>query len=365
MSLRISSATRLAAASILIRPALHTSAKRVCIASRKKVTPSRSSSPCNAQAIRALATQSSAASPSKPYKTHQPTSVPNSPLVHSFWDEPTSTFTFVVVCPKTKEAFIIDPVLDFDLASGKIAQRSVKGLAAFTRDQGYRVVKIIETHVHADHLSGAYALKQILPEQPSIFIGSRVIEVQFRFGNTYGFKPTDYQGSFDGFMLDNEPIELGEMKGVTYNLPGHTPDSMAIAFGDAVFAGDSVFLPDVGTARTDFPGGSPESLYASIQKLFDRSGEVRIFSGHDYPSGREKSCVSKVSDQMALNKHVGGPKASLETFVKMRSERDAQLGAPKLLHPSLQVNLRGGRMPRADPDGQVRLKIPLAGDLPV
>jgi hypothetical protein len=148
----------------------------------------------------------------------------------------------------------------------------------------------------------------------------------------------------------------------------------------------------VGTARTDFPGGSPESLYASIQKLFDRSGEVRIFSGkldlhcrlfristdsdvrlschiaftgHDYPSGREKSCVSKVSDQMALNKHVGGPKASLETFVKMRSERDAQLGAPKLLHPSLQVNLRGGRMPRADPDGQVRLKIPLAGDLPV
>lgn len=143
--------------------------------------------------------------------------------------------------------------------------------------------------------------------------------------------------------------------------------------------------PDVGTARTDFPGGSPESLYASIQKLFDRSGEVRIFSGesllaladrnrsglmvigcvgHDYPSGREKSCVSSVSDQMALNKHVGA-KASLETFVKMRSERDAQLGAPKLLHPSLQVNLRGGRMPRADPDGQVRLKVPLAGDLPL
>ena len=169
------------------------------------------------------------------------------------------------MCPKTKEAFIIDPVLDFDLASGKISQRSVKGLAAFTRDQGYKVTRIIETHVHADHLSGAYALKQvsqgrdpscrlsyaqrlastfsqILPEQPPIYIGSRVIEVQFRFGNTYGFRPTDYQGSFDGFMLDNEPIELGAMTGMTYNLPGHTPDSMAVAFGDAVFAGDSVFL---------------------------------------------------------------------------------------------------------------------------
>lgn len=215
--------------------------------------------------MQGFATESTATKPAKPYKTHQPTSVPNSPLVHSFWDDATSTFTFCVVCPKTKEAFIIDPVLDFDLASGKISQRSVKGLAAFTREKGYKVVKIVETHVHADHLTGAYALKnvnfdssyrstkrwqanerrnalQILPERPPIHIGSRVIEVQFRFGNTYGFKPTDYQGSFDGFMLDNEPIELGEMKGVTYNLPGHTPDSMAVAFGDAVFAGDSVFL---------------------------------------------------------------------------------------------------------------------------
>lgn len=264
---------------------------------------------------------------------------------------------------------VIDPVLDFDLASGEITQDTVRGLAGFVDRQGYDIVKIVETHVHADHLTGAYALKQILANDPPTLIGSRVIEVQFRFGNTYGFLPTDYKDSFDAFLLDHEPFTLGNLQGQTYNLPGHTPDSMGIMLGDCVFAGDSVFLPDVGTARADFPGGSAETLYASIQKLFDlsdgdSSGSVRIFSGHDYPSGREKSCVSKLSDQMSLNKHVGGPKASLETFVKMRTERDAKLGAPKLLHPSLQVNLRGGRVPPPDKDGVRRLRIPLSGDMP-
>lgn len=177
-----------------------------------------------------------------PYKTHQPTEAPNSPLVHSFYDKPTSTFTFVVACPKTKEAVIIDPVLDFDAASGKITQTSVQGLVGFAKQQGYSIKHVIETHVHADHLTGAHALTQLIPGLSSAWIGSGVSTAQAHFGPIYGINPKDFADSFGRTLSDGDTFKLGQLKGKVHAVPGHTPESVAIAFGDAIFGGDSVFL---------------------------------------------------------------------------------------------------------------------------
>ncbi|KAJ9107334.1 hypothetical protein QFC21_000784 [Naganishia friedmannii] len=178
----------------------------------------------------------------QPYKTHQPTSFPGSPRIHSFYDDPTATWTFVVADPATLEAIIVDPVLDFDPVSGRISQKSVQGLAGFVQKEGYKVVRICETHVHADHLTGAYALKQLFPGQPPVFIGARVVDVQKRFAPEYGLQSAELDNAFDGFMQDGESFKIGSLTAVARSLPGHTPDSMGILIGDAVFAGDSLFL---------------------------------------------------------------------------------------------------------------------------
>lgn len=210
-----------------------------------------------------LSSSSSNHAPLQPFKTHPPSAYPGSPRVHSFYDDPTATWTFVTADPVTRKAIVIDPVLDYEPSAGKISQTSVKGLAAFLQREGYTVVRICETHVHADHLSGAYALKkvsrstsldrtperkltpchvQLLPEQPPVFIGSRVLDVQERFAPVYDIGRDELEGAFDGFMHDSESFSIGSLTAVVRSLPGHTPDSMGIQVGDTVFAGDSLFL---------------------------------------------------------------------------------------------------------------------------
>ncbi|UOH83693.1 hypothetical protein LQV05_006427 [Cryptococcus neoformans] len=299
-----------------------------------------------------------------PYRTHRPSNFKGSPIVHSFFDDATSTWTFVVADPQTKCAMIIDPVLDYDQASGGTSMRTAQGLAAFTRDAQYEVVRVMETHVHADHATAAFALKTLLPGSVPTYIGRKVEQVQQTFASIYGFKKSDFMDCFDGFVDDGDELKLGELTVQIWSLPGHTPDSMGFLVGDCLFAGDSLFLPDVGTARADFPGGSAESLFNSGQLVMRLAGNSRVFSGHDYPVGREKSCMSLVSEQSRSNKHVGGG-TTLEEFTKMRDERDAQLGTPRLFHAAMQINLRGGRMPLPDAEGRRFIRTPLSGKFPL
>lgn len=295
--------------------------------------------------------------------TAEPGSLEDSPLVHAFFDKATSTWTYIVVDPATKEAVVIDTVLEYDPVSGKVGTTSVQGLAAFLKQNGYEVTRIIETHVHADHATGALALKQLLPNAPPIYIGRKVSQVQESFASTYGLEPAQFQQSFDGYMDDGGTFTLGHISVKTCGLPGHTPDSMGILIGDSLFAGDSIFLPDVGTARADFPGGNATHLYTSIQRILQLDADVRVFSGHDYPVGREKSCMSLISEQAGNNKHVGRGTVEAD-FRSMRETRDASLGTPRLLHASLQINLRGGRMPAPDAQGRRFILIPLSGVMP-
>lgn len=199
---------------------------------------------------------------------------------------------------------------------------------------------------------------QILPEQPPILVGDQVHQAQNTFATVYGYDITQFEGSFDELMADGGESTLGTLPVRYMALPGHTPESMGVLVGDAIFAGDSLFMPDVGTARVDFPGGSAKSLYASIQRVFALDPAVRVFCGHDYPPNREIMCMADVAEHTTSNKHVGGG-ASEAVFVKQREDRDATLGAPRLLHASLQVNLRGGRLPPADSEGRYFLKTPL------
>ncbi|KAL1409228.1 hypothetical protein Q8F55_006061 [Vanrija albida] len=282
----------------------------------------------------------------------------NAPLVHTFFDKQSATWTYVVVDPATRSCYVIDPVLDYDAGSGQVSFTTVEALKSFIEAEGLRVDRIIETHVHADHLTGAMALKRILPSHPPIYVGSRVDKPQAHFSPMYGFSHADLQGSFDGHLVDNEKLKLGELDVTFLPLPGHTPDSMGILVGDALFAGDSLFMPDVGTARVDFPGGSAKALYESVQSVFSLDPDVRVFAGHDYPDGREVASMSTVAEQMARNKHVGAG-ATMDEFVRVREARDATLASPRLLHPSLQVNLRAGRLPPADEHGRQALKTPV------
>ena len=282
------------------------------------------------------------------------------PDVTAFFDEATNTISYVVRDPEGSAAAIIDSVLDFDYASGRTDTRSADAIVAHVEREGLDVQWILETHVHADHLSAAPYLQEKLGGK--IGIGDNIRVVQNTFGKVFN-EGTEFQrdgSQFDALFEEGDSFHIGQMRGDVLHTPGHTPACMTYVIGDAAFVGDTLFMPDFGTARCDFPGGSAEDLYASIQKILALPDATRIFVGHDYkaPGREEYAWETTVGEQKAKNVHVGAGKAAAE-FVEMRQTRDAGLAMPKLIIPSLQVNMRAGNMPAPDSDGDVYLKVPV------
>ena len=287
---------------------------------------------------------------------HADTSV--KPLVTGFFDEASNTISYVVQDPKSEACAVLDPVMEFDQARGALTFEGADRLIAFIREQALTLEWIIETHVHADHLSSApYIQEQI---GGKIGIGAKVIEVQETFGKIFN-EGTEFQrdgSQFDALFEDCDTYEVGGMRCQALHTPGHTPACMVHVMGDAAFVGDTLFMPDGGSARCDFPGGDAGELYDSIQRILALPEETRLFICHDYgPGGRAISWETTVGEQRAENIHVGGGK-SRDEFIKFRTERDAQLSVPKLILPSLQVNMRGGEIPEDD-DGNMALKTPI------
>jgi len=282
------------------------------------------------------------------------------PEVTAFFDEATFTVSFVVKDPNGSACAIVDSVLDFDYASGHTDTKSADEIIQYVKENNLEVQWLLESHVHADHLSAApYIQKQV---GGKIGIGDRITVVQDTFGKVFN-EGTEFQrdgSQFDKLFKEGDIFHIGQMRGEVLHTPGHTPACLTYVVGDAAFVGDTLFMPDFGTARCDFPGGSSETLYNSIQKILALPDETRIFVGHDYkaPGRDEFAWETTVAEQKALNVHVGGGK-SAEDFVSMRDERDANLAKPRLIIPSLQVNMRAGNMPPADEQGNVYLKVPV------
>jgi glyoxylase-like metal-dependent hydrolase (beta-lactamase superfamily II) len=272
----------------------------------------------------------------------------------------TGTWSYVVFDPQTKQAALIDPVLDFDPAAGATSTDSAAELLGLCKQHALDVQWICETHAHADHLSAARWLQQHLP-MARIGIGEGIRKVQAHFEPVFhlgdAFRADGSQ--FDHLFVDGERFKLGEIEARVIATPGHTNDSVSYLIGDALFVGDSLFMPAAGTARCDFPGGSAETLYHSIQRLYELPDSTRVFVCHDYPGkGEEAVCETTIGAQKALNIHVSANSA-LADYRQMREARDATLGMPRLILPSLQVNLRGGRLPEPEDNGVRYLKLPL------
>ncbi len=285
------------------------------------------------------------------------------PAILAFFDEPTFTVTYLVADPASGTAAVIDPVLDFDPASGRISTGSVDAVLAAAAEQGWQIAMILETHAHADHLSAA---KLIAARTGAwIGIGARIDEVQRTFAPMFGADDLlPAAGDFDRLLSDGEIVALGGLAIEVLHTPGHTPACASYRIGDAVFIGDTLFMPDYGTARADFPGGDAHALYRSIRRLLALPEETRLFLCHDYKApGRDNlAWETTVGEQRRANVHVhdGVDEAA---FVAMRQARDATLAPPRLLLPSIQVNIRAGRLPPADPHGLRALRLPLrAGD---
>jgi glyoxylase-like metal-dependent hydrolase (beta-lactamase superfamily II) len=285
-----------------------------------------------------------------------------SPDVHAFFDEATNTITYVVADPQGKSCAVIDSVLDFDYASGRTDTRAADAVVDFITQRGMRLDWILETHVHADHLSAAPYLQERLGGQ--LAIGENITVVQDTFGKVFneGTRFRRDGSQFDRLFRDGDTFMLGQMRGEVLHTPGHTPACLTYVIGDAAFVGDTLFMPDFGTARCDFPGGSAEVMYDSIQRILSLPDTTRIFVGHDYKApGREVyAWESTVGAQKALNRHIGAGR-SREEFVAMRQARDATLAMPRLIIPSLQVNMRAGHMPEPEDNGAVFLKVPING----
>ncbi|WP_170417855.1 MBL fold metallo-hydrolase [Ruegeria atlantica] len=282
------------------------------------------------------------------------------PIVKAFFDPETNTVSYLVQEPEGTACAIIDSVLDFDHASGRTKTSSADQIVAYVRDNQLRVEWILESHVHADHLSAAPYLQQELGGK--IGIGEQIVTIQKTFGKIFN-EGTEFQrdgSQFDALFRDGDSFHVGQMRGDVFHTPGHTPACMTYVIGDAAFVGDTLFMPDFGTARCDFPGGSSETLFESIQKILALPDETRIFVGHDYkaPGRDEFAWETTVGEQKALNVHIGQGR-SIEEFVEMRDARDATLPMPRLILPSLQVNMRAGQMPPADEQGDVFLKLPI------
>ncbi|MBA4502430.1 MBL fold metallo-hydrolase [Marinobacterium marinum] len=282
------------------------------------------------------------------------------PIVTAFFDEPTFTYSYVIQDPESNHCAIIDSVLDFDYAAGKTATTSAAEILAFVDRNGLTVDWVLETHVHADHLSAAPWLQEKTGAKTGI--GAHITTVQETFGKAFnaGTEFARDGSQFDQLFNNGDPIQIGHMKGQAIHTPGHTPACMTYVFGDAAFVGDTLFMPDYGTARCDFPGGDARILYNSIQKVFALPDTTRLFMCHDYkaPGRDEYAYETTVADEREHNIHVKSG-ISEEDFVRMRTERDATLNMPRLILPSVQVNMRAGQMPPADDNGQVYLKVPI------
>ncbi len=282
------------------------------------------------------------------------------PLVHAFFDEATNTITYLVQEPNGRACAVIDSVLDFDYASGRTDTRSADAVIAHIRAHDLRLEWVLETHVHADHLSAAPYIQEALGGQ--IGIGERITVVQETFGKVFN-EGTRFQrdgSQFDRLFAEGDSLMIGQMRAEVLHTPGHTPACLTYVIGDAAFVGDTLFMPDYGTARCDFPGGSAEMLWTSIQKILALPHATRVFVGHDYKAeGRDHyAWETTVGVQKTLNKHVGAGHAR-EEFVALRQARDATLAMPRLIIPSLQVNMRAGHLPPPEANGTVYLKVPI------
>ena len=282
-----------------------------------------------------------------------------SPHVETFFDEATFTVTHVVSDPDTGHAAVVDPVLDFDPASGRTATASSDRVIRYVRDKDLQVDWILETHVHADHLTGAPYIREQLGGR--VGIGHEVTAVQDTFKSVFNMDDLVTDGQqFDSLFVDGDTFDLGSISCKVIGTPGHTPACVTYVIGDAAFVGDTLFMPDFGTARTDFPGGDAGQLYDSIQKIFALPPETRLYMCHDYkaPGRDEYAWLTSVQEQRERNIHIGNA-VTREEFVAMREGRDAQLGMPKLILPSIQVNIRGGELPAPESNNVSYLKIPV------
>ncbi|WP_234033859.1 MBL fold metallo-hydrolase [Qipengyuania gaetbuli] len=282
------------------------------------------------------------------------------PSIAGFFDEATNTISYVVHDPATNEAAIIDSVLDYDAAAGRTSNGSADLIIEYVTKNDLTVTWLIETHAHADHISAAPYLQEKLGGR--LAIGREIIRVQEVFGKLFN-AGTEFQrdgSQFDHLFDDGETFKLGTLEGIALHVPGHTPADMAFIIGDAAFVGDTIFMPDFGTARADFPGGDARQLYQSIKRLLSLPEDTRLFLCHDYkaPGRDEYAWETTVGQQKRENVHVKEG-TSEDEFVEMRTARDKTLAMPKLIMPSVQVNIRGGRLPEPEDNGVSYIKIPV------
>jgi glyoxylase-like metal-dependent hydrolase (beta-lactamase superfamily II) len=281
------------------------------------------------------------------------------PAIRAFFDEPTNTVSYLVWDEASKQGAIVDPVLDYDPRSGKANVKSADAILAAAKAGGIAIAWVLETHAHADHLSGAPYIK--LKTGAKVGIGEHIRDVQRIFRPVFNATDVSGDGSeFDHLFKDGERFKIGNLEGEAIYTPGHTPACVSYKIGDAVFVGDTIFMPDYGTARADFPGGDARQLYRSIKRILDLPPETRLFMCHDYKApGRDSyAWETTVGEERAKNVHVHEG-VSEDAFVKMREKRDATLAAPLLLLPSIQVNIRAGHFPPADANGVHYLKVPV------
>ncbi len=292
--------------------------------------------------------------------TDYPIDMEIKPDVRGFFDKASNTITYIVKDPSSNACAIIDSVMDIDYAAGRITHDHADNLIGIITDEGLQLEWIIETHVHADHLSAAPYIQEKLGGK--IGVGAKIIEIQETFGKIFN-EGTEFQrdgSQFDALFEDGDTYAIGTMRAFAISTPGHTPACMVHVIGDAAFAGDTLFMPDGGSARADFPGGDAGTLYDSIQKVLSLPDDMRLFICHDYgPGGRDIAWETTIGEEKKNNIHVGGGK-SRDEFIRFRTERDAQLAMPKLIIPSLQVNMRAGEVP-TDKDGNPMLKVPVNG----
>jgi len=286
------------------------------------------------------------------------------PVIRAFFDEATNTVSYLVADPITGAAAVIDPVLDFNPSSGEIGTRSAQAMIDAAEAQGWSIRWVFETHVHADHLSAANFIRG--KTGALVAIGEGILEVQKTFRPLFGADDCEMDGSdFDRLLVDGEILDLGTLDVEVMTTPGHTPACVSYRIADAVFVGDTLFMPDYGTARCDFPGGSAQTLYGSIRRLLSLTDDTRLFMCHDYkaPGREEFAWETTVAEQKRANPHVHDGVGEHE-FVSMREGRDAKLPVPKLLYPAIQVNIRAGRLPPAGANGRRYLVIPLEEETP-
>ena len=282
------------------------------------------------------------------------------PIVYAFFDDATNTVSYIVREPEGRSCAIIDSVLDYDQATGRTDTSSADAIIAFVKANDLKVAWILESHVHADHLSAAPYLQDQLGGK--VGIGTQITVVQDTFGKVFN-EGTAFQrdgSQFDALFEDGDSLNIGQMRVDVMHTPGHTPACLTYVIGDTAFVGDTLFMPDFGTARCDFPGGSAFDLYQSIQRILSLPDDTRVFVGHDYkaPGRDEFAWETTIGEQKALNIHIGEGRL-MEEFVTMRTARDGKLGMPRLILPSIQTNMRAGQMPEPEDDGKSYFKVPI------